>query len=661
MTNKTPLQTRPAHSEYWLGKNWLKTMPKSTSPEFAMRMASVRRSIADFVKIICKKPIPVKFSSGTQSYTDGNSVVVISVKTDPNDIDVMVGLALHEASHVLLSQPLFKWMNNIWRITSAIRRRIISISGVHQPELVRKTIQLLINFLEDRRIDSWIYERIGGYRPYYDELYNTYFYSDEINTELAEPDSRIPTISNYELHIFNMTNKNVEVSALPELDKIFELIDLKNIRRFDDFDGDNSSGYPLIVETALQIAEIIFRHSVADASQNNTSKNKNTSEDESGGSAGASGNSPDNDLENLDTSIGDNETSNKPVPNQDSSALAQQKKFIMGEPMTHAPTNPELEAMISHVEETNATVATVSSDKSEARIRPIKAIIYRKVNENTVKSGLFPFGSLVPIHTSAVNEGIQMGNILAHRLRIMHDEHTMKFGRQMHGKLDKRQIHSLGFGNESVFTIDHIVRMKPVFVHLTLDSSGSMSGIRWHNALKLATALATAASKIRSFDISISMRSGTNVLSNSSESVAVALVYDSRVDSPSKIRQVFPYLVVNGSTPEGLAFDSIIDELVANQRDATRKFFVNISDGEPAMQGYYGEAAAHHTRNIINKIRKSGVRILSYFVGSSYSPDMFRIMYGADAAFIQSDSIGDIARTLNRLFYDDTESGVYGA
>ena len=66
-------------------------------------LAAYRRSIANFVNIVTgRNDIPVTFSSGDDSYTDGKKVVISSNIKDKN-FDSIVGLALHEGSHIKLS------------------------------------------------------------------------------------------------------------------------------------------------------------------------------------------------------------------------------------------------------------------------------------------------------------------------------------------------------------------------------------------------------------------------------------------------------------------------------------------------------------------------------------------------------------------------------
>ena len=68
-----------------------------------IKLSARRRAIANFVSILTGENIPVEFSSRAgENYTDGKKVV-ISADAKNETFDSDVGLALHEASHILLS------------------------------------------------------------------------------------------------------------------------------------------------------------------------------------------------------------------------------------------------------------------------------------------------------------------------------------------------------------------------------------------------------------------------------------------------------------------------------------------------------------------------------------------------------------------------------
>ena len=99
------LNKKNNYSSFWLGNDWDSTSElgdeKPKGPDL-IQIASYRRAIANFVNIVTSKDIPVTFNATGDSYTDGKKVV-ISSKLDDKLFDSTVGLALHEGSHVLLS------------------------------------------------------------------------------------------------------------------------------------------------------------------------------------------------------------------------------------------------------------------------------------------------------------------------------------------------------------------------------------------------------------------------------------------------------------------------------------------------------------------------------------------------------------------------------
>ena len=74
-------------------------------------LAGYKRAISNFVSIVTgESDIKVTFNTHGDSYTDGKSVV-ISSKLDDKLFDSAVGLALHEGSHIKLSD--FDFLRNL--------------------------------------------------------------------------------------------------------------------------------------------------------------------------------------------------------------------------------------------------------------------------------------------------------------------------------------------------------------------------------------------------------------------------------------------------------------------------------------------------------------------------------------------------------------------
>ena len=125
------------HSSYWL-KDWedddilLDSMTEvQRKSHDVYRLAAAKRAISNFVNIVTNKQIPVKFNTRGQSYTDGETVVIGADVVEPKDFDIAVGLALHEGSHIKLSD-----FNLLQAIYSLVPKSIIDESikkGITSP------------------------------------------------------------------------------------------------------------------------------------------------------------------------------------------------------------------------------------------------------------------------------------------------------------------------------------------------------------------------------------------------------------------------------------------------------------------------------------------------------------------------------------------------
>ena len=151
-------------------------------------------------------------------------------------------------------------------------------------------------------------------------------------------------------------------------------------------------------------------------------------------------------------------------------------------------------------------------------------------------------------------------------------------------------------------------------------------------------------------DVVISYRS------TQGDSPLMLIAYDSRKDKFSKIQQLFKYLNSSGTTPEGLCFESVLDEITKTSKGAD-SYFINFSDGYPGFSSkdmrYEGDSAIKHTASQIKKMKQSGVNVLSYFISDGYygsGLDNFKEMYGKSAEAVDVTSVIPLAKTLNKLF-----------
>jgi uncharacterized protein with von Willebrand factor type A (vWA) domain len=246
-----------------------------------------------------------------------------------------------------------------------------------------------------------------------------------------------------------------------------------------------------------------------------------------------------------------------------------------------------------------------------------------------------------------VTAGLVLGAKLGKKLKIRNEERDTKFTRLKAGVIDKRLISSLGFGAEAVFHKMEQFKYKPMYFHLSLDASGSMSGERYDNCLRLTAAICKAAAMVGNIRVVVDIRSSTN------DKPVVAILYDSKRDPLSKLVTNLSHSQANGTTPEGLCYDVIMKDIVKNS-NSTDAIFFNFSDGEPSFSNkeisYYGLTAFEHTRKQIAKMQKANINVISYFI-SEYMSDSsmrnFRAMYGKDAKFIDTKNIIQVSNSIN--------------
>jgi len=231
------------YSSYWLRDNLfdddsdvVDVVEKKQSNLLAL--ASYKRAVSNFVNIVTNENIKVMFDQrGDNSYTDGKTVT-ISAKMDDKEFDPTVGLALHEGSHIKLTDFSSLQQLNNHNFPNPITYDYLSdLEAKHYMSYdsvrswVAGNIKDLLNVIEDRRIDYYIYSTSPGYKGYYHAMYDKYFNAKIIDKGLKSSEYRTEDWESYMFRIINITNSNRDLDALPMLRKVWELIDLKNINR----------------------------------------------------------------------------------------------------------------------------------------------------------------------------------------------------------------------------------------------------------------------------------------------------------------------------------------------------------------------------------------------------------------------------------------------
>ena len=609
-------------------------------------LAAHRRAIANFVRICTSKDIPVKFSSNGDSYTDGNKVVLSGSVNDKN-FDSTVGLALHEASHIVKTDfDVLKTFLNQLRYDNVPNEQVMNIKSI-------------ANYVEDRRIDFYMYNSAPGYMGYYDAMYDKYFHSNHIDKALKNDTWNEQSYEHYMNHMINFTNINRNLNCLPGLREIYKMIDMRNISRL--------SNTEEVLELSKKIHEFIMNLlPTQDASQDGESKDSEGQEgndDSQGGSGDGDGtevDSGDKEMTPSDDAKESNELSDRQKSMLDN-AVKKQKDFINDGPRKTKLNKKDAKA-VNAMDKSEAKIHEAGKDFEDTsyyRKTGITRVIEMDFTKASVEAGLVPCANnstwSFERRQAVINKGLQMGTILGRKLKIRNEDTSLKSTRRDTGRIDRRLIAELGFGNDRVFSNTFKTSFADAFIHISIDVSGSMSGDKFDQAMTSAVAMAKACSMIEGIDVKITLRTTTDEHRYGQYLPFILNAYDSRKDSIQKIKSMFYMLSSAGTTPEGLCFEAVMKSIISDSRGKD-SYFVNYSDGMPMFGNgeieYYNNGALTHTKSQVDTMRKNGIKVLSYFIAGSYSDkresEDFKKMYGSDAQYINVENVSAIARTINK-------------
>lgn len=735
-----------------------------------LRLASARRAIANFVNILTGEDIPVFFWSGNETgATDGKTVYLSADIINKEDFDPAVGLSLHEGSHIVLTD--FSLIKTLWGRISELYKLGKEI-GIDK-ERVRQFTSLMVNYVEDRYIDNYIFTTAPGYRPYYTALYDKHFNNKVIGQELQGKLMRQPTLPAYEARIINLTNPLTDLNALPGLRDIAKEISLKNVDRLTHTKDR--------IRVAIEITKIVFRNikdfvekqkqaglghdadprqkvpkheiffdihtdSEDDTEEDNgesstakvggKSKNKpkddkktdkkdtqegnsqNQNDDKTDGEDEDSPKLPKSPLEEdenednvlggesveaeTDSSdkkskkekdgFGDDSDISKKKLQQIKKAIDEQKQFLDNHSnVGKKKVSDKQKSLLDIIEKSGIIIVPVGMDLTPGNIPAfgIECVLVKKMTKELMFSGMFPMCKYnkniidsEPPHDvkAAVIKGIQLGRVLGKKLQIRQEVNTTIYPRRTSGKIFRRTLHEIDW-SESIFYKTKIDKYDKLNLHISVDASSSMSeSSKWEQTMTMVVAICKAASMIDNLRVVVSFRCTIQNSGNASGGYYntylpyVICAYDSAKDKFTKINNLFPFLTPYGATPEGLAFEATMDELIC-QKPGELYYFLTISDGEPCFTyngpsgiriDYNMDIGAKHTRKQYRKIVESGVKGIAYFIKSNrnaYFSTMghqsnddnahvkcFKHMYGKDAKFIDVNNVTPIARTMNDLF-----------
>ena len=714
------------YSSFWLDNDWDTASSwddeddKPKGPDL-IALASYRRAIANFVNIVTSKNIPVTFTSQGDSYTDGKKVT-ISAKLDDKLFDSAVGLALHEGSHILLSD--FDFVKNLeFNIPKEYIDRGFT-KGYSEFD-VKVHIKNLLNFVEDRRIDYHVFSNAPGYKGYYHSMYDKYFRAKVVDKGLLSDEYTDENLDSYMFRIVNITNSNTRLDKLNGLREIWKVLDLKNISRLGSTEEAFNTALDVynvvlnnlpdgVEKTNKDTGEVSYERADGSGDSNHSDSNMDSGSEESreitdeefsdlldsiesgetkegegnvsvdvGGSEDSDsdgtvgGGTTDGKTSDDKTSDGGTEVGKKKseITLSDSqkksleNAIKKQKKF-MDEEIQKKKLSKKDKSAIDAIDASGMSYKEVGKDlkdRYDGKSKKTKCILVKNLNKSLVESGTVSMLSSHSYYRSdteeAIEEGLRLGTILGRKLSVRTESRDTKYTRKDTGRIDKRLIAELGFGNSNVFSQTFVDTYPDAFLHISVDASGSMSGGKWERTMKSVVAMTKAIDMIEGVDVVVSFRStqdsGGGRSRSSREHPIMLIAYDSRKDSLVKVKTLWKHIRCNGTTPEGLCYEAIMDEMVEGMKDR-ESYFLNFSDGMPMFSNddvnYYHGEALDHTKKMVKEIRNRGIKVMSYFIGDSYDGERnmgdFKRMYGKDSEFVDVTSVTAVSRTMNKKFLE---------
>ena len=601
---------------------WLKNQDSQNSHFNLLELASTQRAITNYVKILTGREIPVEFVDPRgDSMTDGESIEIAS-RINHKNVDEVVGLALHEASHCILTD---------FKIVKKLGNVILQDHKYKHLFPNRDHVFLFTNFMEDRRIDDFVYNSAPGYKAYYESMYESSFFNDTINKGLTGTEYRTETWESYMFRIINIFNPNSDLDALYNLRKIYDIIDLDHINRLKSTRDS--------IDVAMEITDIVRASIIVERIINEDNFDQSV-------------------LEKSHKKEGEkNDVSKEKIKN----AFQKQENFIKGKvKKSNGLTSKQLKQVDA------VSKANVEIFKSKFDDKDINVHIIKKLTDEVIKSGLYgvfqsPSSLLGGEYGKCFEEGINKGKRLLKKLQIRNESNSLESHRLKKGKIDTRRVYASDFTEDIFKRIDRS-NYKPLSVHLSIDGSGSMHGEKWRSTLINAIALGYVSSNVDNIDLVITIRTSGDLEGKHKHVPLLIFCFDSKINKVHDLRRITNYRLT-GSTPEGLCLDAL-NKFIPTSSYYLDSYLINMSDGMPNYRSingseYVREEAYAHTAGVVNKVKKKNVKLLSYFISKNKNKykteasECFKQMYGRDSRFVDVNNINQVTQTLNKLFLSE--------
>jgi hypothetical protein len=343
-------------------------------------------------------------------------------------------------------------------------------------------------------------------------------------------------------------------------------------------------------------------------------------------------------------------------------AFSKQENFLKGQTPKSKLTKKNKQ-QVDAISKSKIDVKNVTArDDKGVKHTNIPVHVIDGITPSIIESNLYEVFGRVNLKNKQIDEGIAKGKKLLRKLRIRNEQITLTSNRLKSGKIDPRRIHAASFEEDLFYKIDR-ANYKPISLHVSIDGSGSMEGVKWNQTLINTIALGYISIHMNNIDLTISIRTTGKDLTKTSRQAHIPLLilaFNSKKHNLSDLRRLGHYKV-KGLTPEGMCLNAL-NEYIPNSSYYLDSYLINMSDGYPTFEqygkfSYKGITAILDTAKAVKSIKKKGVNILSYFIQAPSTRikeqeliENFQTMYGKEASFIDPKNMHEVTKTLNDLF-----------
>lgn len=632
-----------------------------------------------------EKKIAIKYGSGKTSYTSRKGPIVIT-NEGQDKMDLSIGITIHEAGHKKWSDELFDFMETLHYRTGV--DYLINNHFTEDPKTIKYYDKLepinysinsilynLLNFLEDRRIDFRLWKQNPGWRGYYLGLYNKYFWDTKL-TSLLKKDVDQVDLNNYLFRIININNKHARLDVLPDLKEILAIMDLRNIANNTVQDIINKAIRILII-VLYNISNPTPKPQQQDQQKNSCNGNSNSEQNEGSDSSNSKNESDDTESsesddmnkdsnsENQDSKEGndndfgidgfESDLGEKEANDNDFWDVLEKQKDFLSNNIKVKKINKEQGYSLQELEKNSAKIKNTSLLKEKVPVIDMDSSKARTEINYSYRGGVD--------RQRAVESGKVMGKRLAKSLSILNDTRILETTRKKDGLLNGRLLSESGF-NGNIFSHRIVEDAQRSFVYLTIDVSGSISWEGLNNMAKFATMLGVTFAEIGNVHFKFVARWDKNY------SVINQTLYDSEKDPIKVLFENCLKLDTSGMTPESVAFDASMDDILKLSQ-GKNSYFITMSDGGPngsyrTTKGNTISISKHfddHIVRIRKEFHKNGITVANYFLTESdrsieelteRSSNLRRYVtaWGDDFHHIDFNNLNQISKNLNQIMIE---------